>query len=236
MVGQQDLDPAGTARAVVAVMSRTLVIVAALAWATPAAAHIALLSPPPRTTALKVGPCGATNSVRGTNVTVLAPGATLDVTWMETINHPGHYRISFDPTGQNFTVPLGFDDTSQTMNVVLDAIPDSPIADDTYTKTITLPSIECETCTLQVIQVMSDKPPYGDGNDIYYQCADIALRAGTPPPPDAGTPPAASPDAGATEPPGGVSGGCTAAGGGSIAVGIALLPLGRRRRRAAPRR
>src|SRR5690606_6077325 len=42
----------------------------------------------------------------------------------------------------------------------------------------TLPDIECESCTLQVVQVMYDKKPYGDGNDLYYQCADIALRPG----------------------------------------------------------
>ncbi|MCE9576866.1 MAG: lytic polysaccharide monooxygenase [Deltaproteobacteria bacterium] len=215
-------------------MLRPLVAAAVLAWAVPAAAHIALTSPPPRTTELKSGPCGALNSVRGTNVTVLAPGATIDVTWKETINHPGHYRISFDPTGQNFTVPLAFDDTSQTMNVLVDNIPDSPTANDTYTKSITLPNIECETCTLQVIQMMTDKPPYGDGNDIYYQCADIALRTGTPPPPDAGVPVnPGSPDAGTTptpEDPGTVSGGCHAAGGGSALLGLALVPLWRRRR------
>jgi hypothetical protein len=28
---------------------------------------------------------------------------------------------------------------------------------------------------------MSDKPPYGDGNDMYYQCADLVLSADAEP-------------------------------------------------------
>ena len=33
-------------------------------------------------------------------------------------------------------------------------------------------------CTIRLIQVMKDKPPYDpsfDGNDVYSACADIAL-------------------------------------------------------------
>lgn len=41
---------------------------------------------------------------------------------------------------------------------------------------VSLPDVECEHCTLQVIQVMYDKKPISvGGNDIYYHCADIAL-------------------------------------------------------------
>ena len=47
---------------------------------------------------------------------------------------------------------------------------------------ITLPNMTCENCTLQVIQMMTDKTPYGDGNDLYFQCADIALRTNAPTP------------------------------------------------------
>ncbi len=43
---------------------------------------------------------------------------------------------------------------------------------------ITLPNEPCPACTLQLIQVMQDKPPWGDGNDIYYQCADLVIEAG----------------------------------------------------------
>ena len=33
------------------------------------------------------------------------PGQTITVTWAETINHTGWYRISFQPNGQIFEIP-----------------------------------------------------------------------------------------------------------------------------------
>jgi len=60
-------------------------------------------------------------------------------------------------------------------SVLLDAIPDTP-SGGLSTVSVILPDIECDNCTLQVIQVMADKPPYTlGGNDLYYQCADIVL-------------------------------------------------------------
>jgi hypothetical protein len=41
---------------------------------------------------------------------------------------------------------------------------------------LTLPSVECENCTIQLIQMMTDKPPYAVGtDDIYYNCLDVRL-------------------------------------------------------------
>lgn len=142
-----------------------------------AAAHIQLMSPSPRTLELKVGPCGIRSARRG-NVTPFAPGATIDVVWKETTGHPGHYRISFDADGEDdFVDPRSFTDLNTAPSVLLDNIADRS-GNLTYTQPITLPNITCGNCTLQVIQVMTDKPPYGDGDDIYYQCADLVL--GTP--------------------------------------------------------
>lgn len=49
--------------------------------------------------------------------------------------------------------------------------------------TVTLPNIECENCTIQVMQVMED--PVGDAHgpfdgksDLYYHCVDIKLKKG----------------------------------------------------------
>jgi MYXO-CTERM domain-containing protein len=165
-------------------------LAAILAVPAVAAAHLELTYPVPRTLELKRGPCGAVNSVRGTNVTVLAPGATIEIQWKETINHPGHYRISFDVDGQDFVVPPTATGSTEGMtNVIKDLIADrvtTPAA-NLYSQTITLPNVTCERCTLQVIQLMTDKAPYTTdalSDDIYYQCADIALR--TPGGPDGG--------------------------------------------------
>ena len=40
-----------------------------------------------------------TRVLRGTNVTTFQPGETITVTWTETVDHPGHYRIAFDDDG-----------------------------------------------------------------------------------------------------------------------------------------
>ena len=63
--------------------------------------------------------------------------------------------------------------------VLLDAIEDGDRSQREYSVMVTLPDIECDNCTLQVIQVMYDKTPYEVGkDDIYYQCADLILRVG----------------------------------------------------------
>jgi MYXO-CTERM domain-containing protein len=204
-----------------------------------AAAHIALVDPPPRTASLKAGPCGAAGSVRGTNVTTYRPGQTITVKWNETIEHPGHYRVSFDPDGQDFSVPPDFNtDTGPADPLVIkDLIPDVggvlPQGGRPYSFDVTLPDMECTNCTLQVIQMMTDKPPYGDGNDIYFQCADITL-ANDAPMPDAGVDP--MPDSGGSNGNNGgtTSGGCSVGGAGSAAgwpLALALLGLVRRRNR-----
>lgn len=239
---------------------RALSVAWILASASQAGAHIALKSPTARTNdqvQLKDGPCGQTTNARTGKVTVFKPGETITVAWDETINHPSHYRISFDPNGTNFPNPKSFTDMDGGVNVLVDGIKDktgvTPIA---YTQQVTLPNVECNNCTLQLIQVMTDKPPYDPspaGNDIYYQCADLVLTnsdagvpvsdAGVPVSdsgsgkPDASTPP---PDGGTGGDPVANDGGCqcaitpgrTAAGatGGLVFTALALALLARRRR------
>ena len=150
-----------------------------------AQAHIRLLSPLSRYgDQQKTGPCGVAGGARTENVAVFEPGATITVEWEEYINHPSHYRISFDIDGDDdFVDPATPTDFFNSATVLIDDIDDPPEA--VKTMQVTLPNIECENCTLQVIQAMYDKPPFASGNDIYYQCVDIALRSGgavTPPP------------------------------------------------------
>lgn len=101
---------------------------------------------------------------------------------------------------------------------------------------ITLPNIECDKCTLQVTQLMTDKLPYTNdpaSDDIYYQCADITLRAGaTTPPPGPGPMPDPVPT-GEDGEPAETTGGCTTGGaaGGAVALGLLGLVARLRRRR-----
>lgn len=211
-------------------MKRILSIAALLSGVsvTTAYAHIQLDFPPQRYTDQKFGPCGrSADPGRGEIITVFEPGQTIMVTWRETINHPGHFRISFDADGQDdFFDPATEDACDTGLPVLADCIADLPGGGMTG-MAVTLPNIECENCTLQVIQVMTDKLPYGDGNDLYYQCADIALRAGGGP--DAGPTPDADPGApDANGPDGGIvdpmdAGGCCDSGGGTPGTGLLVL-------------
>ncbi|MCC6554101.1 MAG: lytic polysaccharide monooxygenase [Polyangiaceae bacterium] len=162
----------------------SLTFAAAISAGAVTQAHIELMYPPPRHPLdLKVGPCGVANDSRGDNITYLEPGAAITVTWDETIDHPGHYRIMFAEDGSDFPVPAAFDDSctpgdvTNGVHCLADPIEDLPNG-PSYTHDVTLPDIECQNCTLQLIQMMTDKAPYGDGNDIYYSCADLVLGAG----------------------------------------------------------
>ena len=219
-------------------MRRILPIALALVCllATSALAHIQLTYPLQRYTEQKNPPCGRTADLgRGETITVLEPGSTITVTWDETVNHPGHFRIAFDEDGQDdFYDPPTMETCDTGAPILVDCIADLPTG-GAASFDITLPDIECDNCTLQVIQVMYDKPPFGDGNDMYYQCADLTLRQGAgggdggPGGPDAGSP---GPDAGTAIDDG--AGCCQTSSGprsGTLLLGLAIAGLLYRRRR-----
>ena len=149
-----------------------------------ASAHIELTTPPARyTDIIKNRPCGRTEDVRSNNPIVLLSGATIEVVWTEYVRHPSHYRIAFDADGQDFVDPASqysfYDSPSDDPGsvVLLDDIGDLGGTGERSAQ-VTLPDIECDNCTLQLIQVMYDKNPevFGD-NDLYYQCADLVLES-----------------------------------------------------------
>lgn len=52
-----------------------------------------------------------------------------------------------------------------------------------YSWNITLPNVECDNCTLQVMQVMEDPAgdahgPFDGDKDLYYRCVNIVLKKG----------------------------------------------------------
>ena len=125
---------------------------------------------PPRSDndGIKSGPCG--NDPRSLSPVEFSPGQQITVEWEETINHPGYYRIAFSPANDQ-----GYDD-----NVLYQVDDDQDGADvpHYYSATITLPDIECDDCSLQLIQYMTERNP----PTLYYSCADIRLVADNPPP------------------------------------------------------
>ena len=164
-------------------------------------------------TDLKHSPCGVAGGTRSTNVYTYAPGETITLSIVETISHPSYFRIGFDNDGDDgFIDPASIKPIDPTRPCPIDPgdkcgssdfYNDSavlPGMDDLnphlagasgakYTWQVTLPNIECDNCTLQVIQVMEDNLFHGDYNpnlsdpadathipDIYHQCVDLVLK------------------------------------------------------------
>lgn len=144
-----------------------------------ASAHIDLNVPPARhddpLEDQKDGPCGVAGSPRSGNPTVLQPGDTVTVQWDETIDHDSHYRLAFLADGEEFPLPVAFDDFCDPAVddwCVADELAD--VVDGSYEFDWVVPDTPCDNCTLQLIQVMYD----GDGlqeSDFYYDCADVVI-------------------------------------------------------------
>lgn len=148
-----------------------------LALAPVAHGHAFITSHVPRTDQydIKQGPCGLADAEWGAVVYTYAPGDTLTLEWDEYIDHPGYYRIAFDPDGgEGLVDPSDFGDLYTNELVLFDDIADRD-GGGAYTYDVVLPDEPCDTCTLQLVQVMTDKAPYGDGNDLYYGCVDLVL-------------------------------------------------------------
>jgi cysteine-rich repeat protein len=169
--------------------SRCALALLALAAASPAAAHVQLVQPTARSgTAAspdyvnqKAGPCGLAG--RSANVTTLRAGATIAVLFDEIIDHPGEFRIAFDPDGDDDLAPPVWDgatwNTPPGVMLLAEHVPDLPAGVTRGEVQVTLPATACTNCTLQLVQVMTDKPPFDGGNDFYFMCADLVLEAPT---------------------------------------------------------
>ena len=106
---------------------------------------------------IKAGPCG----VPRTNTAVtLAAGSTVNLEIERTIYHQGYFRIAFSPANDQ-----GFDNYVLANNIAESS------SQRHYSVSVTLPDMECDACTLQLIQVMLDRNPPTN----YYSCADIKL-------------------------------------------------------------
>jgi hypothetical protein len=169
---------------------KPLLLVTALLLAGPASAHVRLESPASRYgDEMKLRPCGITGGTRTTRVTTVRPGQVITVVFDEFIDHPGYFRIAFDPAGDAALGPPVWNGSAfvnpPEVHVLVDPIlnPPGPTHGEVP---VTLPNVECDNCTLQLIQVMTDKPPFDGLDDFYYQCADLRLSSTAPlggPPP-----------------------------------------------------
>jgi len=150
---------------------KSLFFATALLLTLPAAAHVRLESPASRYgDQMKLRPCGITGGVRTTRITTVRPGQVLTVVFDEFIDHPGYFRIAFDPAGDSALGPPVWNGAAfvnpPDVDVLVDHIANPPGLTHGEVP-VTLPNVECDNCTLQLIQVMTDKPPF-DGVDDFY--------------------------------------------------------------------
>jgi len=162
--------------------------------AAPAHAHINMLEPAPRApgrpdTQLSRGPCGQrANARREDGVRVFRPGQSIELEWEVYVQHVSYFRIAFDADGDDsFSArpsmprdPAADDPTllpAGDGELILDYIQDRTGDIDRVERRVTLPDVECERCTLQLIQFTYGLPI---ADATYHQCVDLVLDASAP--------------------------------------------------------
>ena len=141
-------------------------------------AHFYLTFPTPRySDQLFTPPCGRDPETARDHVTTLHSGSEILLTWVETItNTPSYFRVSFDDDGQDsFPVRPAYYGAPESSPAVLVNLVPNVGAPNTGSVLVQLPNIECDNCTLQVMQILNDHPPFGGTDDFHYQCADLVL-------------------------------------------------------------
>lgn len=146
----------------------------------------------------KAGPCGGTSADPGKptgKITEVVGGSMLHIKVQETIYHPGHYRVALakdrnelpaDPEAETKMGPRGLVSVSGK----IDPKPKPPVLADGlfvhhtapekgsfFETDIKLPNINCDKCTVQVIQFMEEHGLNRDGYFTYHHCADVRIKA-----------------------------------------------------------
>ena len=157
----------------------------------------------------KAGPCGGSNTDYGKPsyaVTQAVGGSKLHIKVMETIYHPGFYRVAL-AVNSPLELPVDPKATTETTDrgprsiagEVMSPVQVPVLADGlfphkakldvaTLETDVTLPNISCKRCTLQVIQFMEQHGANNPGNYTYHHCATIQITPDSKKPIDAAWP------------------------------------------------
>ena len=145
----------------------------------------------------KISPCGGTNADGGTRtgaVTEVTGGSMLPVSVLETVFHPGHFRIALarrinwlpdDPVAVMKMTDRGprSDHADFDLNPKPPVLADGLWASDVkrepaaFSTEVRIPNIDCEGCYLQVIQFMENHPGVREGDFSYHHCAVLNIKA-----------------------------------------------------------
>ena len=190
----------------------------ALAVQTATYAHFKLLEPASwlietdRGDPQKAGPCGGSNSDWGTAshaITEVTGGQMLHLAMQETIYHPGHYRVALAVNSPTELPPDPETTTRDSergpwsVSAMIEDPPQIPVLADglfihdtrptdppmePWETDILLPNINCEKCTLQVVQWMAEHAFNNPGGYTYHHCAHLQITADSSKPLDEGWP------------------------------------------------
>jgi len=156
----------------------------------------------------KAAPCGADPKAElSAAVTKVTGGGKLHLKVLETIYHPGHYRVALAVNGRDelppdpMTIERTTEKGPRSVWAAIQSPPQLPVIADglfqhytrpatpqTYEADIQLPNISCPKCTLQVIQFMADHAYNQPGGYSYHHCADLTITADPAKPLDKGWP------------------------------------------------
>lgn len=145
----------------------------------------------------KAAPCGAdAKSVPSEAIGKAVGGSTIHLKVLETIYHPGHYRVALSVNSREelpadpMTIERMTERGPRSVWAAIQSPVQTPVIADglfqhytrpaspqTFETDITLPNITCPKCTLQVIQFMADHAYNQPGGYSYHHCADLAITA-----------------------------------------------------------
>ena len=147
----------------------------------------------------KAAPCGGTSADPGTPTNIVGKvqgGQMLHVKVQETVYHPGHYRIALAVNSRAELPPDPETTTRETERGpwsvsarIQNPVQPPVLADGLWAHTdrtaiaqpfetdVMIPNINCEKCTLQIIQFMAEHGRNRDGDFSYHHCADLQITA-----------------------------------------------------------
>lgn len=119
---------------------------------------------PPRGEAMKDPPCGVNQ--RTNNPVSLKANSQITLRWKETVNHPGFYWIEFSKAN---------DMNWYRLKTIVDTQNNTNDLPHLFETTINVPDVNCENCTIRVVQEMTENP---FSPTYYYSCGDIKITGG----------------------------------------------------------
>jgi hypothetical protein len=147
----------------------------------------------------KAAPCGGDAKDKGTPSNIVGKavgGQKLRIRVLESVYHPGHYRVALAVHSRDELPPDPVTTTRETEKgprsvwAVVQSPPQKPVLADglfphytrptgpqTYEAEIQLPNLSCAKCTLQVVQWMAEHGYNNPGGYTYHHCADLEITA-----------------------------------------------------------